>query len=734
MSSKSLTILYPFPAGFFPRCCYGLGSPRHPGAGLNILHCTIETSRYFCGAIRMVTGSPRHGHRADLRLWKLRSLRVVGRAVGGTVDPSGRGKRLAHGRSGGVKSTIHSGRPVRSFGPSLPLGEEQGCRMPDGYPRMGRGRVMSGVSGGAPRWLRWVSVSLVTVIVFLTATMDYADARKRKRGYYRTAYKAKVYRPKQKVRHDITLGARYAAFVLDGNTGKALHEASPDKLRHPASLTKVMTLYLLFELLEAGKLKLNTPLQVSEHASIQSPTKLGLRAGQTIEVEDAIKALVTRSANDAAVVIAEAVAGDEQEFAKLMTRKARALGMSQTVYKNASGLPDSEQVTTARDQAVLGLAVQERFPKYYRYFATTSFEYRGASIRNHNRLLGRVEGVDGIKTGYTRASGFNLITSMRRSGRHIVAVVLGGSSGGERDARMRTLIESHIKPAAPKKPGTAVAAAPEPAPAGPRAARFAVASAPAPKPTPAAAPVPKTAPAPAPKAEAAPPQLRFAVAAASATRPADPVPTAVVAPAPVAVVTPVATTVMPEPGSTDPITPVLVKTLTVRPGMFKTASLTPSSPTYPAPAEQPAPQPAPVPAAKAEPVPQPAPAPAAKAEPPPPGARPGILGVLPAKVLEAAPVTEVAPTPRAAEPTARVAPRNGWIIQIGAFPEEGAAKQQLSKASRLVGSAEAYTEPVVKGEKTLYRARFAGFSDKDQAEAACKQLKRSDMTCMATRH
>ena len=609
---------------------------------------------------------------------------------------------------------------------------------------------MSGVSGGAPRWLRWVSVSLVTVIVFLTATVDYADARKRKRGYYRTAYKAKVYRHKPRQRHDITLGARYAAFVLDGNTGKTLHEASPDKPRHPASLTKVMTLYLLFELLEAGKLKLNTPLQVSEHASIQSPTKLGLRAGQTIEVEDAIKALVTRSANDAAVVIAEAVAGDEQEFAKLMTRKARALGMSQTVYKNASGLPDSEQVTTARDQAVLGLAVQERFPKYYRYFATTSFEYRGASIRNHNRLLGRVEGVDGIKTGYTRASGFNLITSMRRSGRHIVAVVLGGSSGGERDARMRTLIESHIKTAALKKPGTAVAAAPEPAPAEPRAARFAVASAPAPKPTPAAAPVPKTAPAPAPKAEAAPPQLRFAVAAASATRPADPVPTAVVAPAPVAVVTPVATTVTPEPGSTDPITPVLVKTLTVRPGMFKTASLTPSSPTYPAPAEQPAPQPAPappakaepvpqpapVPAAKAEPVPQPAPAPAAKAEPlpSPPGARPGILGVLPAKALEAAPVTEVAPTPRAAEPTARVAPRNGWIIQIGAFPEEGAAKQQLSKASRLVGSAEAYTEPVVKGEKTLYRARFAGFTDKDQAEAACKQLKRSDMTCMATRH
>ena len=174
-----------------------------------------------------------------------------------------------------------------------------------------------------------------------------------------------------------------------------------------------MTLYLLFERLESGKLKLDIEMGVSEHASEQAPTKLGLRPGQTIKVEDAIKGLVTRSANDASVVIAEAISGDEDDFAKLMTRKARALGMSKTVYRNANGLPNSEQVTTARDQATLGRAIQERFPRYYRYFATSSFVYRGHAIRNHNRLLGNVEGVDGIKTGYTRASGFNLVTSMR---------------------------------------------------------------------------------------------------------------------------------------------------------------------------------------------------------------------------------------------------------------------------------------------------------------------------------
>ena len=236
----------------------------------------------------------------------------------------------------------------------------------------------------------------------------------------------------------------YAAIVVDDKSGFVLHEVSVDEPRHPASLTKIMTLYLLFEQLEDGRLNLDTPLPVSSRAAMQNPTKLGLKANQTIKVEDAIKGLVTRSANDAAVVIAEAIGGSEEEFAKLMTLKARALGMTSTTYINASGLPADEQITTARDQAVLGRAIQHRFPGYYQYFATPSFHYKGAEIHNHNALLGQVKGVDGIKTGYTEASGYNLVTSVRRDEKHIVAVVLGGTSNAARDARMRQLIEEYI--------------------------------------------------------------------------------------------------------------------------------------------------------------------------------------------------------------------------------------------------------------------------------------------------
>ena len=273
--------------------------------------------------------------------------------------------------------------------------------------------------------------------------------------------------------HESGSGPPYAAIVIDANSGNVLHAAMADELRHPASLTKIMTLYLLFERLDAGKLRLDSPLPVSEHASAQAPTKLGLKPGQTIEVEDAIRGLVTKSANDAAVVIAEAIGGDEHEFADMMTLKAHALGMGRTIYRNASGLPNDEQVTTARDQALLGRAVQERFPRYYRYFATPSFTYHGQTMRNHNQLLGHVEGMDGIKTGYTQASGFNLVASVRRNNRHIVSVVMGGTSAGARDARMRSLIEEYIVAAAPQKGPTAIAemtAAKEPPTIAPRTA------------------------------------------------------------------------------------------------------------------------------------------------------------------------------------------------------------------------------------------------------------------------
>ena len=236
-----------------------------------------------------------------------------------------------------------------------------------------------------------------------------------------------------------------ASIVIDGTSGAILQASNPNIRCHPASLTKVMTLYLLFEHLEAGELRLGDLLRVSEHASEQAPSKLDLKPGQTITVEDAIKGIVTKSANDAAVVVAENLGDTEKNFAKLMTQQARALGMTNTTYVNASGLPDDGQVTTAKDQALLGRAIQERFPRYYKYFSTEAFVYRGETMRNHNHLLGAVEGVDGIKTGYTQTSGFNLMTSVHRDGHHIIAVILGGKSSSERDLHMRKLIAAYTK-------------------------------------------------------------------------------------------------------------------------------------------------------------------------------------------------------------------------------------------------------------------------------------------------
>jgi D-alanyl-D-alanine carboxypeptidase len=281
----------------------------------------------------------------------------------------------------------------------------------------------------------WLALAgLVATLTIAAASCDPAQAR----------VKSKRDHPRPRAIHGPNYHPPYADIVVDDKSGLVLHQVSADEPRHPASLTKIMTLYLLFEQIEAGKLGLDTELPISTRASLQNPTKLGLKANQTIKVEDAIKGLVTKSANDAAVVVAEAIGGSEEEFAKLMTAKAGALGMLGTTYVNASGLPAEAQITTARDQAVLGRAIQHRFPIYYQYFATPSFRYKGAEMRNHNNLLGQVRGVDGIKTGYTEASGYNLTSSVRRDERHIVAVVLGGTSNGARDARMRQLIEAHI--------------------------------------------------------------------------------------------------------------------------------------------------------------------------------------------------------------------------------------------------------------------------------------------------
>jgi D-alanyl-D-alanine carboxypeptidase len=567
-------------------------------------------------------------------------------------------------------------------------------------------------------------VALTAMTVAVAIACDNADARSR----HRRSHGSHV------SHHGGGYSPPYADIVVDANSGQVLHEANSDALRHPASITKIMTLYLLFEQLEAGKLRLDSHLSVSSHAASQSPTKLELKPGQTIAVEDAIKGMVTKSANDAAVVVAEAIGGSEDNFGRLMTRKAHALGMTRTVYVNASGLPNNDQLTTARDQAILGRAIQERFPKYYRYFSLPSFHYRGVAMRNHNHLLGRVQGMDGIKTGYTHDSGFNLVTSVHRNGRHIVAVVLGGSSGGTRDARMRELIETHIARASTRHTAPMIAESATPM----RAMQLANAR-------------PET-----------PVEVPTAASARVAARPA---------PTTRAAATPPATAAQPA-GSSDPIRPLVVRTIQVRAAAVRTAAI--------GPLVVPQPDSAVVPPQLAAPAPQPvvpAVEPAAQHTPPPPGARPGVLGVLPvhnapaeppppvvskasfaermAGTVEvqplAAPPSPPAPAPQVAlaqpapvmQPTPAASPASArhahgdWAIQIGAFANESEAQARLRAArsigAKVLGHADPFTEKVVKGSTELYRARFAGF-DRDGAEAACHHFKRNDISCLALKN
>ncbi|WP_162931626.1 D-alanyl-D-alanine carboxypeptidase [Mesorhizobium sp. DCY119] len=238
--------------------------------------------------------------------------------------------------------------------------------------------------------------------------------------------------------------ARYAAIVVDANTGKTLFSANSESRRFPASLTKMMTLYLTFEALSRGKINKDTRVPFSAQASAQPPTKIGVKAGGSVTVETAIYALVTKSANDAATALAELLGGSQDNFARIMTAKARSLGMNSTVFRNANGLPNSAQFTTARDMATLGIALKEHYPQYYGYFSTRSFTYGRQRMPNHNRLLGRIKGVDGIKTGYTNASGFNLVSSVSDGNRRIVAVVMGGASGAARDNHMADLIKKYL--------------------------------------------------------------------------------------------------------------------------------------------------------------------------------------------------------------------------------------------------------------------------------------------------
>jgi D-alanyl-D-alanine carboxypeptidase len=571
---------------------------------------------------------------------------------------------------------------------------------------------MAWVSVEARQGLRCGFLGLAAGAAALMITSDAAVARRHHVQYAHSG----------RVRHHAheEYSPPASSILVDGNSGAVLQASNPDASRHPASLTKVMTLYLLFERLDAGKIKLDTPLKISEHASEQAPTKLDLKPGQTITVEDAIKGIVTKSANDAAVAVAENLGGDEETFAKLMTQKAHALGMTHTTYVNASGLPDDDQLTSARDQALLGRAIQDRFPRDYRYFSTESFVYHGEAMRNHNHLLGVVDGVDGIKTGFTRASGFNLLTSLHRDGRYLVGVVMGGPSASERDAHMRELISDHFKEAALRRT-TPVLAETEAQPV-------------------AFGKAPMTSMLTASHAEpAATASVNPRVAAAAAN---------------------------------DPIRPTSVKTISYRTAPVQTAALGPmptllpnpvAAPqtaipqpiTHTAPASASAEVPRAVMVASADPATSvsegaksdSAKSDAARSDSP----RSDFAKSEPAKPepVMAAPVTREAAIPEPAihadtvrdpvkpEPvvsSARIHAHGGWLIQIGAYEDEGEAKQHLSAAQTKVSSTLAakdpFTERIQKGDKAFYRARFAGF-DKATAEAACKQLKRSDFDCMA---
>ncbi|MDF0581897.1 serine hydrolase [Bradyrhizobium yuanmingense] len=606
------------------------------------------------------------------------------------------------------------------------------------------------------RWARVGVFGLLTVTTAVIFTTDAAEARRHRRHYAH-----------HKVQRDVSESSspKFASIIIDANSGAVLQATSPDGIRHPASLTKIMTLYLLFERLESGKMKLDTEMPVSKHAADQDPTKLNLRAGQTIRVEDAIKGLVTRSANDASVVIAEAIAGSEDEFAQMMTRKARSLGMSRTVYRNANGLPNDEQVTTARDQATLGRAIQERFPRYYRYFATSTFNWRGQSIRNHNRLLGSVEGVDGIKTGYTRASGFNLVSSMRRGNRHLIGVVLGGRSGGSRDAIMRNLLAENVDKGATVR---TVAAVTERNGA---EANTDVADA---SHTPARPALPVQAAA-APPPEAAPSRLAARLstlaAATAAMPPVQPKPEArptesKVEPAPLTngVISSQPLSII--PGSSEPMKPVRVKTVQVKAGAVKVASAAPAqggvqvvappiTSTVPPRSDVAETSGAVVARAdfinKPEAVSQPE---APKAEmartelPRQPagfGTGNGILGVLPAATAAApAPAApklasaDPSPQPIQMSATKPAVIHSGWIVQVGALESENEAQQRIDAARNsargLLSKADPFTEPVVaKDNRKLYRARFAGL-ERDQAEAVCRTLKRAEISCITVRN
>ncbi|WP_198669728.1 D-alanyl-D-alanine carboxypeptidase [Pelagibacterium sediminicola] len=479
----------------------------------------------------------------------------------------------------------------------------------------------------------------------------------------------------------------YAGIAVDAKTGQVLYQDKANDLRYPASLTKVMTLYILFQELEAGRMNLNTKLSVSAHAAAAVPTKLYVQRGSTISVENAIKALVTLSANDVARVIAENIGGTESRFAERMTQTARALGMSKTTYKNASGLPDRGQVTTAADQAILARAVFQHFPHYYEYFQTRSFTYGKRTYGNHNALLGQ-NGVDGIKTGYINASGYNLMTAARASNRHIVVVALGFNTGASRNAKVAELVRTYM-PKARQGDYWREAMIARPTLLG-TGSNIQVAAAPG-------RVYPLNGLPPVRPAAIMAGAVQVASAGAVATMPAQPevVPFQIISATDIPArpgdsaldqATYVATGVMPDSTPQypvdDPIGAWIADTMRLSASPSDVATLQPGQVLVP-------------------------PAPIARPE--------GLaLDLMTTQSADGVPV-------------------QGWVVQVGAVPTEQGADALLTQAAGTVDELRdlrSYVETFERNGQTFYRARFAGFADRGQARVACDALSAASMACL----
>ncbi len=497
---------------------------------------------------------------------------------------------------------------------------------------------------------------------------------------------------------------KFAGIVMDAKTGKVLYESSADAARYPASVTKVMTLYVLFQELHAGNITLKTKFNVSKYAASASPTKLGLKAGSQITVENVIKAIVTISANDMARVIAENISGSESAFAKRMTATAKALGMSNTTYRNASGLPDPGQVTTVRDQAILGMAIYEHFPEYYDYFQTRSFSYGKRTYGSHNRLLGQ-NGVDGIKTGYTNASGYNLLTAARIDGRHIVVAGFGFDSGGTRDAKVRELVKTYLPKA---RSGSYLEAALVPEP-GRKGATVMVADT---SDTP-------VVPMPYPSFRMTGNVTSVSTAMVDATQKPDDIKVASIgdgAPVPAArpedlqAVQAVNTFAQPKAKDRplDVIGAWISDTFELGAAPAPLGETAPSAPLLP-------------PVGIGD-----------QGEPLDLMTSGAVGDASPAAVAnqpEPAPIAVAA-----VEETTAQTITGGWIVQIGAAPTEGGANQLITNASGKIdtlASFKSYVERFEKNGQVFFRARFGGFAAREDAASMCSELKKVKMSCLA---